>query len=167
MQLLDDEGQPLHWGTDGNFWDIMKTTNNKGPAGSWIGVDMMRKNGGDSWCTDLWSTTRLIEKVGCENVRVRCDATDVGWVAEDNTWEKYYRDVNLPPAKECLKRKCVISESESDTPTMTLESSIQNKDGMGAIHFTGIAAAVCAVSAVLATALRRRTPRMTAQPLLG
>ncbi|CAL1147864.1 unnamed protein product [Cladocopium goreaui] len=94
-QLLDGEGQPLDWGAKGNFWQITGQE-----AFQWDSE--IRENHGDSWCICMWATARLIATVGCENVHLRCDATDVAYV------EKSYVDggVNLQPAKKCLQQKC-------------------------------------------------------------
>jgi len=94
-QLLNGEGHPLGWGAKGNFWQITGQT-----AFQWDSE--IRENHGDSWCICMWATARLIATVGCENVHLRCDATDVAYV------EKSYTDggVDLQPAKECLQKKC-------------------------------------------------------------
>lgn len=59
-------------------------------------------NPGDSWCICMWATASLIEKVGCKNVHLRCDATDVDYVLSS------YHDggQSLHAAHECLKEKC-------------------------------------------------------------
>ena len=50
----------------------------------------------------MWATASLIERVGCENVHLRCDSTDVDYVLSS------YHDggQNLKAAHECLKEKC-------------------------------------------------------------
>mmetsp|Transcript_77178 Transcript_77178/g.218285 ORF Transcript_77178/g.218285 Transcript_77178/m.218285 type:complete len:86 (+) Transcript_77178:1-258(+) len=73
----------------------------------------IRANGGDSWCVTLWSTARLIQKAGCESVRIRCGATSVDLLRRGDYWEAHYDArthppgaVDLPQARECLRRKC-------------------------------------------------------------
>ena len=50
----------------------------------------------------MWATASLIEKVGCENVHLRCDATDVDFVLSS------YHDggQKLTAAHQCLREKC-------------------------------------------------------------
>merc|ERR1712224_1064922 len=93
-QLLDSSGQPMEWGS-GNFWQITGQT-------AWQWDSEIRANNGDSWCICMWATARLIGNVGCENVHLHCDSTDVSYVM------KAYADggVDLTPAKECLAKKC-------------------------------------------------------------
>ena len=57
----------------------------------------------------MWATARLIEAVGCENVHIRCDATDVKFVMSK------YKDggVELGPAHECIKKMCINEDSGS------------------------------------------------------
>merc|ERR1719171_3420857 len=67
----------------------------------------MRRTGSDSWCIDVRLTAWLVQQVGCENVHIRCDATDLGWVLAENSWAwnwKAYADrgLSLDPAVDCL-----------------------------------------------------------------
>jgi len=62
---------------------------------------------GDSWCICMWATARLIGKVGCDNVHIHCESTDV------NHMIKQYYDGNaqggvdnLEPARCCMLKKC-------------------------------------------------------------
>lgn len=50
----------------------------------------------------MWATAELIEAVGCDNVHLRCDATDVSYV------EQQYKDgtTDLTAATACLAKKC-------------------------------------------------------------
>ena len=49
-----------------------------------------------------WATAELIKKVGCDNVKIDCGATDVSYVLSK------YTDggTDLAPAKQCLQTKC-------------------------------------------------------------
>eukprot|EP00401_Gymnodinium_catenatum_P045233 CAMPEP_0117508968 /NCGR_PEP_ID=MMETSP0784-20121206/27229_1 /TAXON_ID=39447 /ORGANISM="" /LENGTH=206 /DNA_ID=CAMNT_0005304553 /DNA_START=75 /DNA_END=692 /DNA_ORIENTATION=- len=102
-QLLD-AGQPKSWGTKGDFWQI---TGQK--AFQWDAD--IRANNGDSWCICMWATASLIQSVGCENVHIRCDSTDVAYIL------KSYTDggVDLEPAKTCLQQKCSHEERKMTT----------------------------------------------------
>jgi len=115
-QLLDQEGQPLSWGR-GDFWQI---TGQK--AFQWDAD--IRANHGDSWCICMWATASLIQAVGCENVHLHCEATDVAYVMSQ------YSDggTDLAPAKACLQQKCgagvlqkslSMPEIEATTPAGT------------------------------------------------
>eukprot|EP00416_Gambierdiscus_australes_P043301 CAMPEP_0171101394 /NCGR_PEP_ID=MMETSP0766_2-20121228/54884_1 /TAXON_ID=439317 /ORGANISM="Gambierdiscus australes, Strain CAWD 149" /LENGTH=148 /DNA_ID=CAMNT_0011561431 /DNA_START=48 /DNA_END=494 /DNA_ORIENTATION=- len=94
-QLLDSADKPLSWGPKGDFWEI---TGQK--AFQWD--KQIIENNGDSWCICMWASAKLITSVGCENVHIRCDATDVPYIL------KQYTDggVDLEPAKQCLQQKC-------------------------------------------------------------
>lgn len=93
-QLLDGSGAPLQWGS-GDFWEITGQEDFKWDA-------EIRANHGDSWCICMWATAELIEEVGCDNVHLRCEATDISFVLDK------YEDggVDLEPAKACLEQKC-------------------------------------------------------------
>eukprot|EP00927_Polykrikos_kofoidii_P019752 TRINITY_DN1925_c0_g1_i1.p2 TRINITY_DN1925_c0_g1~~TRINITY_DN1925_c0_g1_i1.p2 ORF type:complete len:168 (+),score=25.36 TRINITY_DN1925_c0_g1_i1:72-575(+) len=96
-QLLDSETKnALSWG-DGDFWQITKQEEFR-----WEDQIKESPNPGDSWCICMWATANLIEKVGCENVHLRCESTDVATVM------KQYNDAgtDLAPAHACLKKKC-------------------------------------------------------------
>ena len=55
----------------------------------------------------MWATARLIEKVGCENVHIRCDSTDVKYVLSK------FKDggVDLQHAHECIRKMCIGEEA--------------------------------------------------------
>mmetsp|Transcript_28263 Transcript_28263/g.66076 ORF Transcript_28263/g.66076 Transcript_28263/m.66076 type:complete len:161 (-) Transcript_28263:271-753(-) len=96
-QLVDQGGKPLAWGEKGDFWEI---TGQK--AFQWPERIIEAPNPGDSWCICMWATASLIERVGCDNVHLRCDATDVEYVFAS------YRDggQDLSAAQMCLRKKC-------------------------------------------------------------
>ena len=50
----------------------------------------------------MWAFAKLIHRVGCENVHLRCDSTDVSYVLGQ------YHDGghNLEEAHTCLEQKC-------------------------------------------------------------
>merc|ERR1712118_576377 len=59
-------------------------------------------NAGDSWCICMWAFARMIERVGCENVHLHCDSTDVSFVL-DRYHDGGHR---LDAAHACLKKTC-------------------------------------------------------------
>ncbi|KAJ1458409.1 hypothetical protein M885DRAFT_614269 [Pelagophyceae sp. CCMP2097] len=96
-KLLDDAGAPLSWGPKGSFWQITSQTR-------WQWDESIRSapNAGDSWCICMWATASLVAQVGCANVHIHCDSTDIDYVL------KQYHDggVDLEPAHKCLQEKC-------------------------------------------------------------
>merc|ERR1719446_1992099 len=65
----------------------------------------LTRNEGDSRCVGVDSTTLLINKVGCDKVKINCAATDRAFV--------FMKDqpstpglTSLAPAKECIEKKC-------------------------------------------------------------
>ena len=40
----------------------------------------LRANSGDSWCICMWAFARMISTVGCDDVHLHCDSTDVSFV---------------------------------------------------------------------------------------
>merc|ERR1719230_1334407 len=117
-QLLEDGGgSPLKWGAS-DFWEI---TGQK--AFQWDRQIRSAPNEGDSWCICMWAFARMIDRVGCENVHLHCDSTDVAFVLDR------YHDGghNLEKAHECLKKTCpkqsgVSVETEANSGIL-LESS--------------------------------------------
>jgi hypothetical protein len=95
-KLLDENGEPQSWG-EGDFWEI---TGQK----DWQWDDKIRDppNPGDSWCICMWATADLINSVGCENVHIRCDATDVKFML--GSYHDGGRDLSV--ANDCLRYKC-------------------------------------------------------------
>jgi hypothetical protein len=158
-QLLDDKGQPLNWGSHGNFWDITD-------VGGFKWDNAIRSNGGDSWCIDMWQTSQLIKKVGCENVRINCAATDVQYVL-DNYWGNPGSDEeeNLG-AFECLAEGCTLPQPA------VLMNSPDDKGMDDMIRSVGVASAgggaLGAVVAAASLAMRRRAfAGGPSEPMLG
>eukprot|EP00619_Florenciella_sp_RCC1007_P000302 CAMPEP_0205925570 /NCGR_PEP_ID=MMETSP1325-20131115/18470_1 /ASSEMBLY_ACC=CAM_ASM_000708 /TAXON_ID=236786 /ORGANISM="Florenciella sp., Strain RCC1007" /LENGTH=134 /DNA_ID=CAMNT_0053294123 /DNA_START=124 /DNA_END=528 /DNA_ORIENTATION=+ len=97
-QLVDSSsGSPLSWGEGGDFWAI---TGQK--AWQWDTSIVSEPNPGDSWCICMWAFAKLIKRVGCENVHLRCDSTDISYVLAQ------YHDGghSLDEAHTCLEAKC-------------------------------------------------------------
>jgi hypothetical protein len=110
-QLLDEYlpgGTPLQWGgsdfydiVGSDFWAITGIT-----SPNW--EDDIVANDGDSRCIDMWATAFMVRDLGCENVHIRCDATDVSYLMTayslgsssipTEVWEG---------ARSCLVDKCV------------------------------------------------------------
>ena len=50
----------------------------------------------------MWAFASLIDKVGCENVHVRCESTDVNFVLSNYKDGKH----DLSKAHDCLRKTC-------------------------------------------------------------
>jgi len=105
-KLIDnkDTCKEVSWDNEGDtFWEIT------GQQGwNWKEAICKEPNPGDSWCICMWATASLIEKVGCKNVHIHCEATDVGYVL--NSYTDGGRD--LASAKECIKQKCELKDGK-------------------------------------------------------
>lgn len=160
VQLLDGKGEPLTWEGKGNVWEITNVGRNLDVIGK------LRTVGGDSWCLDNGLTDELIQNVGCENLNIRCKATDLGYVLSGRG-----KAGKPPPAlKECLLEKCV-RPSTTDPISSNLdvledfnEVGIWSKGNV--IRFLSATVAGVALSS-LAAAIWRRNPRVSAKPILG
>eukprot|EP00440_Ansanella_granifera_P017980 gb/GFBE01019525.1/.p1 GENE.gb/GFBE01019525.1/~~gb/GFBE01019525.1/.p1 ORF type:complete len:208 (+),score=54.85 gb/GFBE01019525.1/:1-624(+) len=154
-KLLDSAGQPLAWGSKGNFWEITGQT-----AFQWDSE--IRANGGDSWCICMWATARLIMAAGCENVHIDCAATDVSYV------EKSYMDggVDLAPAKKCLEQKC---PSQGSSYQRLSDATMPEVDAGAAVSakssapLTLAAVAAAAIGSVAVFMVRRSQPMTSAE----
>eukprot|EP00747_Dinoflagellata_sp_TGD_P097131 gnl/TRDRNA2_/TRDRNA2_167032_c0_seq1.p1 gnl/TRDRNA2_/TRDRNA2_167032_c0~~gnl/TRDRNA2_/TRDRNA2_167032_c0_seq1.p1 ORF type:complete len:285 (+),score=23.95 gnl/TRDRNA2_/TRDRNA2_167032_c0_seq1:26-880(+) len=162
-QLLDGERNPLTWGDDGNFWDI---TNQRRFLTS--EVQKMRLGEGDSRCVSMWKVAVLVEKVGCENVNIRCGATDIDYVMEKP----------VPAAfKNCLTQKC---ESDQRQPDVTLANPPATSlnalggdatfwtagDALGLVTVTSAGGAAWALAAMLVVRKWRKS-HAPAEPLIA
>merc|ERR1711879_1072550 len=61
----------------------------------------IRKQGGDSMCVDIWNFATLVKQVGCDNVHIRCNSSDVEYTVL--TYENAKREGY---AAACLKSIC-------------------------------------------------------------
>ncbi|CAE7226863.1 CALS12 [Symbiodinium pilosum] len=58
---------------------------------------VIRANGGDSWCICMWAFARMIEAVGCENVHLRCNATDLDFAETEGFADLLQLFADQPP----------------------------------------------------------------------
>jgi len=148
--LLGSDGQPENWGPRGNFWQITGQT-----AFQWDAMMRSPPNPGDSWCICMWATAELINAVGCDNVHLNCDATDVPYVLSQ------YQDGGqaLSPAHACLERKCpervAAASALLATPSGGSEAHVS-----AAAWLPGVCA-LAAVAAAVLGARRALRPRQT------
>jgi len=96
VDASNDQCTALSWNKDGKtFWEITEQS-------SWKDRLCGGRNPGDSWCICMWATADLIEEVGCDNVHINCEATDIPYVLrskKDGGW-------NLRKTRNCLRKKC-------------------------------------------------------------
>jgi hypothetical protein len=154
-QLLDGNGKPLKWG-EGSFWDIANI--NELPSGGSI-----RTNNGDSTCISLWTIANMIKKVGCKNVHIRCDATDVDHVME-KYWEGDLAQSTIEEAEYCFEQECATGFSAVRRSDDTLPGSAPVVGKTIAVSVLG---AVAAFAAALQAMLQRRPPPLAVEPMLG
>jgi phytoene synthase len=102
-QLLDKEGKPLNWGTGGNIQNVMPNVDSHITSGM----------GDASKCINISTTAKIIKQVGCENVHINCDATDVRYVTARNWWAYIWRGHSLAPAVNCLQKICSLEAQQA------------------------------------------------------
>lgn len=102
LRLLDEQGQPrvfnkaAWFGSDQDWWDITGTCAKQSKK-KWDAK--IRANGGDSWCVCAECAAKATEQAGCENMDIRCDAT--------NMYDIFSLDLpGYQALEECLKSKC-------------------------------------------------------------
>jgi len=157
VQLLQGTG-PIVWGLDtstpeGKLLDYWTITGKESFRSEWW--KQMSDRNGDSRCIGMDSTSMLIDKVGCDKVNIRCDATDLAFV-ELTVQPRTPGMTTLEPIKQCIKQKCA-------KPALA-EADVQK--GSTVIRLMGIMTAVC-LSAFAAGARRRRAPLVQVESLLG
>merc|ERR1712012_1283516 len=108
----------LSWNEDGSsFWDITGQQ-----RWNWKDKICAAPNPGDSWCICMWATANLIKEVGCDNVHIHCESTDVSYVMssyQDGGWD-------LQQAKSCLQRKCILQNDGRYVNAGTLDQSVSS-----------------------------------------
>ena len=94
--VLDQENnmEPLLWG-NATFWEIT------GQEDTNWSLEAM-KNGGDSQCMDIFAISELMLTLGCENVHLRCEATDVVYIRR----QYIAYGAGVEHALACIESKC-------------------------------------------------------------
>lgn len=84
-----------------DFWEITGISNP-----NW--EDEIVGNHGDSRCIDMWATAFMVRDLGCENVHIRCDATDVSYLMTAYSLGSSSIPTEVwDGARSCLADKCV------------------------------------------------------------
>jgi phytoene synthase len=102
-QLLDKEGKPLNWATQGNIQQLVPNLDSQISSGM----------GDASKCINISTTAKIIKQVGCENMQINCDATDLKMVTARNWWAYLWRGHSLAPAVNCLQKICSLEASQA------------------------------------------------------
>jgi hypothetical protein len=180
-QMLDEEGKPLEWGNAGSFWDI--AGKKKGRPGlaqaqalTWdneVLPKAISTNGGDSFCTDMWLIAGLTARVGCENMHIRCEATDVQYLVsrymegeEIGSPEEHGLAPSAAQREEILLEAAECIESQCSLRPMSLGSSSQDAglSGEGGVSLVGIVAFAGALGALVAVALTHKRHTHSVSP---
>eukprot|EP00746_Dinoflagellata_sp_MGD_P144531 gnl/MRDRNA2_/MRDRNA2_77247_c0_seq1.p1 gnl/MRDRNA2_/MRDRNA2_77247_c0~~gnl/MRDRNA2_/MRDRNA2_77247_c0_seq1.p1 ORF type:complete len:365 (+),score=74.13 gnl/MRDRNA2_/MRDRNA2_77247_c0_seq1:74-1168(+) len=104
VQLLDEDRKPLTFGSDGDFWEV-----NRIQAGlRWD--KQISDCGGHFSCVTPWATGELIDRVGCDSVNIRCEASDVK-LDKPPTHSTLLKGWNqkldsIDAVRECLRVRC-------------------------------------------------------------
>jgi hypothetical protein len=105
VPLLDTSGSPLSYGAEGNYWDIQDGM-------ATFTQEDITSNQGNSWCVSVWGFGRLVKTVGCQNVQLNCDSTDIGHVLR--RYSVGLAATNFKSAKECIFQKCETNRDIMD-----------------------------------------------------
>lgn len=159
-RLLDDDGFPLK---DYDFHELAYQR-------QLIINEQTKRNGVDSWCIDLYAISRLITTNGCENVYIRCDATDVDFVIK-----KYSKGKCFTQAKECLQKQCspdtVLASLAGDLMPFPSPNDMCSGDNVICSGWTMSTVARCAVgiaiAAVVVLQCWSKSPDVSYEPMLG
>ena len=112
--------KPLLWGNK-DFWDL---TGQK--QFEWSSTVCSAPNPGDSWCICMWAFARTIEQVGCENVHIHCDSTDVHHLLQ------HYHDgrQRLDTAHDCIQAKCAPQGDETGAKVVDDSERMENSSDL-------------------------------------
>lgn len=114
MRLITDEGKPYIYGDvdSENKTEVIEDVNKDGldwwewstqPDGKKEWLKGIVKTGGHNWCTCALCTSEAVDRFGCDNLDIQCDATDMAFIRERVEKDKH---MVLKSGLECLKKKC-------------------------------------------------------------
>jgi len=155
QRLLGAGGAPRIIADGKDWWQLCFHTDN--PT-RWDGEIL--QNGGLSWCTCATCTSEIIAHVGCENIEINCDATDVDFVFQQ-------RRPEWVPLMDCLKYKCparalpLVQASGADLPAAGAAGAARRAAVLG----WGLVAAAGLLSA--AALAWRRASRTKSPPFIA
>merc|ERR1719512_46319 len=87
-QILAASGEPMTWQA-GSFWNL-------------TGQPAVEIKGGDSLCISVREAAALVAATGCEQVPIRCNATDMTFLSA----ESKDNDTALASTHACLEKRC-------------------------------------------------------------
>merc|ERR1719171_893643 len=179
LKLLGTDGSPLEWSAGKNFWETSGTnpTNKR-----W--AENIRSNSGDSDCVSMWRLASAIQKTGCGNVHINCEATRVKQVLmhfevpgrfDIYTETHPLGEISPENVIQCFKSKCydpMYPAAAGAGKKMSLAGRPDDADLRSDGDETralGVAAVGVVSGAVVAAmvALRRGSPSASLEPLLG
>merc|ERR1712194_218015 len=68
---------------------------------------LIRAHKGDSWCLSWSHASKLVAAAGCDNVDIRCNASDIdSWLEGDKTTHLEGKEDEYRPILDCLREKC-------------------------------------------------------------
>lgn len=112
MRLVKDNDEPYIFGDAENSTETDEDVNGDGldwwewstqPQNKDAWLAGIVKTGGNHWCTCALCSAEAVTRFGCDNLDIKCDATDVAFIRY--RVEHDHHDV-LKPGWECLKKKC-------------------------------------------------------------
>jgi len=114
MRLITDEGKPYLFGDrasensteqeedlNGDGLDWWEWSTQPQHKDSWLKgiVD----TGGTHWCSCALCTSEAVDRFGCDNLDIQCDATDMAFIRYRVEHDKH---MVLKSGLECLEKKC-------------------------------------------------------------
>jgi len=114
MRLVTDKGEPYIFGgrESENSTERIEDVNKDGldwwewstqPDGKKDWLKGIVATGGNKWCTCALCTSEAVERFGCDNLDIQCNATDMAFIRDRVEEDKH---MVLAPGLECLKKKC-------------------------------------------------------------
>ena len=91
---------------------------------NWADKVVAEPNRGDSWCICMWAFASLIQSVGCDNVHIRCEATDVQYMLEN--YRAIEDQVDLEDPLECLPKLCPQQALAASQSSQQASAALQN-----------------------------------------
>ena len=115
---MDEKKKPIKW--DGkDYWEVTEQT-------SWQKKIVNEPNPGDHWCICKNAFIRFVKGVGCENITLKCDATDVQYVVDAYTDTGHI--VENDEALLCIINQCPTYVSAKTIGGEDLEHSESQND---------------------------------------
>eukprot|EP00747_Dinoflagellata_sp_TGD_P179676 gnl/TRDRNA2_/TRDRNA2_30871_c0_seq1.p1 gnl/TRDRNA2_/TRDRNA2_30871_c0~~gnl/TRDRNA2_/TRDRNA2_30871_c0_seq1.p1 ORF type:complete len:274 (+),score=28.14 gnl/TRDRNA2_/TRDRNA2_30871_c0_seq1:76-897(+) len=112
---------------------------------------------GNSWCLSLTNYAKMVNRAGCEQVDINCEAMSVDAVMRQNPESS----PELNKAKECIKQMCAPPPPAEPAESLTADAPVWSASRMSPLFVAAIAMFAVAVT------LARRVSTKPAEPLLA